>query len=516
MLNEVVRVNVLLLDNNERELEDIEDLLEGFDVQVFLAYSIIELKNKIQSHSISLVILNTQLLDLNDRDCLKHFTNDSDKRLIPAIFVFKYYPQRLDLFSELNGDYIDFLVLPIIPEFFKHKIQQFFNLFIKARSIEKLKLELNKKTDELDRLKSAFLSNVSHEIRTPMNAIIGFSDMLSNDDFNESEKSSFVEIIQENCNKLMNFIDDIIDISRLEASEIRENKSVFRLNDLMEGLYKRYLSKDSDNVELKMYLETLNRDLIILADSFRLNQILVILLDNAYKFIGTGKVSFGYKFIDNEKLEFFVSDNGPGIPEEFHISIFERFNFYSPNKERLYSGAGLGLSICKHLIKLLNGEIWLESVINKGSTFYFSIPVVRRFTGSNTHLDLSTMNNGSHDKSILVLEDDIDRFNAIKSQLNILQVNLLNVKSGKEVILEYLKDLKPEMVLMDIRKIIDNSLEAVKIYRKNTFPLPVSVSGFDVSMTKFRDGSKMVSEELATESVIKDLVIRKVSRFFKS
>ncbi len=387
------KVKILLIDNSHFELKEIGDLLLHFDVDIFWVCSIEESYLKIQNNDISLIILNTQVLDKKDKGCLQQFKNIYGKKLVPSIVVLKYNNDGLNIIKEFKGYVFDCITLPVIPPIFINKFKLFLNSIYNTRTIERLKLELDEKVNEVDRLKTAFLSNISHEIRTPMNAIFGFTEMLLNDDLSNNEKSSFIEIIQENCNILLSLIDDIIDISRLEANEIREYKSICRINDLMTELYNNHVIKDCVNVELKLSLDNPNQELIIVVDSFRLNQILVILLDNAYKFIENGTISFGYSIVDDHKINFFVSDTGPGIPKEFHDSIFERFNFYSPSKEKLYSGAGLGLSICKHLVKLLKGEIWMESIMNVGSTFYFSIPLVKSIKDDYWNQNLRISNN---------------------------------------------------------------------------------------------------------------------------
>ena len=246
-----------------------------------------------------------------------------------------------------------------------------------ARQKEVLK-QTKEKAIESDRLKSVFLANMSHEIRTPMNGIIGFSELLTEQNFSEKERKEFLHIIHSLSLNLLQIIDDIIDISKIEANQLTISKEVFYINDLLEELYTFYQRqlKHNENTALELVIhKALPKDQSkIYCDLSRLKQILNNLLVNALKFTKKGTIEFGYKPENNEEWLFFVKDTGVGIPDNKQDKIFERFRQVDETHTGKYKGTGLGLFIVKSILTKLNGIIWVESEYGKGSTFWFTLP----------------------------------------------------------------------------------------------------------------------------------------------
>jgi PAS domain S-box-containing protein len=251
-----------------------------------------------------------------------------------------------------------------------------------ARDISKRKLaeihmeEAKNKAEEADRLKTAFLANISHEIRTPMNAIIGFSKMIGSSEFDDEEKSKFVEIIISNGKVLLSLINDMISLSKIESNTLVVKMGPCRVNDLMVNLYKEfgYEIDDVKNINLKVNCENSNQKFTVNTDSVLLQAILHKLIDNGIKFTEEGEVEFGYRIIEPGLLEFFVHDTGIGIAERDQERIFERFHQLDNRTIRAYEGTGLGLSISQHYVRLLGGSLKVKSKVGKGTTFSFTIP----------------------------------------------------------------------------------------------------------------------------------------------
>ena len=232
------------------------------------------------------------------------------------------------------------------------------------------------KAEESDKLKSAFLTNVSHEIRTPMNAIIGFSDILARSDISNAERDEYLGIIQGSSSKLLNLIDDIIDLSKIEVEKINIHKAEFALKEVMLDLLSKFSNQKPSQIELNYNYNENNDHISIYTDASRFKQILGNLLDNALKFTDSGQINFGYNIRNGQKIEFYVKDTGIGIPLDKQEMIFDRFRKIEDDNARLYKGTGLGLTISKCLTKMLGWEMWLDTDYENGSLFKFTLPYI--------------------------------------------------------------------------------------------------------------------------------------------
>lgn len=251
---------------------------------------------------------------------------------------------------------------------------------ITTRKMAELKLEEAKnKAEEADRLKTAFLANISHEIRTPMNAIIGFSKMLASPEFDDEEKSKFVEIVITNGKVLLALINDMISLSKIESNTLVVKKSPCKINDILVTLYKdfSYDLEEKKDIRLKVSCDNPSPKFAIVTDSILLQSVLQKLIDNGIKFTDQGEVEFGYRLLEPSQIDFFVRDTGIGISEKDQDRIFERFHQLDNRTIRAYEGTGLGLSIAQHYVRLLGGELLVKSAPGIGSTFSFTIPYTR-------------------------------------------------------------------------------------------------------------------------------------------
>lgn len=235
-------------------------------------------------------------------------------------------------------------------------------------------IKAKEKAEEGDRLKTAFLHNISHEIRTPMNAIVGFSALLGESDIDSKVRNDYIEIIMQSSNYLLSIINDIVDISNIEANLVKTVKTSININTLLRSLCDRHIPK-ADEKKIQLIFETSvpDSDANILTDSAKLSQIINNLLNNAIKFTHIGYVKVSC-VVSAKFLEFKVTDTGIGIGEEYHEKIFDRFYQIEHEVSRLYEGTGLGLAISKANVELFGGKIWLTSELGKGTSFFFTIP----------------------------------------------------------------------------------------------------------------------------------------------
>lgn len=239
---------------------------------------------------------------------------------------------------------------------------------------EKELIEAKEKAEESDRLKSSFLANMSHEVRTPLNSILGFSTLLADIEFNKTQRDEFIYHIIRNGNNLLNIINDIMDISKIESGEIKLHKGPVEAGTFVAGIKNQFSFQTKEKeLEIKLSVPVAGDQTIVYADKDRLHQVLSNLVSNAMKFTFKGHIEIGYQ-PKGDEVEFFVKDTGIGIPKEYHDKIFQRFRQVETEKNRKYGGNGLGLAITKNLLELMDGRIWLNSEPGQGTAFHFTLP----------------------------------------------------------------------------------------------------------------------------------------------
>ncbi len=326
----------------------------------------------------------------------------------------------------------------------------------KKHAEEKLR-EAIKKAEKANMYKNQFLANISHEMRSPMNGLVGFASLLKEDNIDYETKKTYIEIIRTTSNQLLNLINDIIDISKIEVGELKVCMEKCHLGSLFINLETTFnelkRQKEKDGIKIKAHIPGKYKDLIIKTDQERLNQVLINIIGNALKFTEKGSIEFGYN-IEKDKVVIKVSDTGIGMPKDKFQFIFNRFARLEHNNNAKYDGTGLGLAISKGIVNLLGGTISAYSEEGKGSVFTVELPYV----SVDEDGESSVLNTGNEldleifrEKQILIAEDDrINKF-YLKEIFKDIPFKLFWAKDGFEAIEAVEKNPSLSLILMDIR-----------------------------------------------------------------
>jgi len=337
--------------------------------------------------------------------------------------------------------------------------------------------------EESERFKTSFMNNISHEMCTPLNGILGLSQIMMKSGELNPEMQNDVKMIIENGKTLLTHVNNVLDDTKLINGQIKLRNSPNCLNTLMNKLYNSFLIsptylRKNNNVELKCNIPSKN--VSIMCDPERLNQIMVNLIDNAIKFTETGTVQFGYSWsIDtlskNQYITFHVKDTGIGIEKDKLGNIYERFVQLDNTMTRPYSGSGLGLHITKGLAELMGGKIWIETEVGKGTSFYFRIPYSPAYFLSEEEkpqINKKKDHNWSA-YTVLIVEDDIINYKVLGGMLRNTKVSIIHSDNGVKAIEQVRLNPKIDLVLMDVQLPEMNGLEATgKILEINpTLPI---------------------------------------------
>ena len=366
------------------------------------------------------------------------------------------------------------------------------------QNIEQELIKARIKAEQSDRLKSAFLANMSHEIRTPLNAIVGFSQLLPSAETAE-EKKLYSGIINQNSDILLQLINDILDLSKIEAGTLEYIKRPMNLGEVCRTIYT--VHKERVKEEVTLVLDNEEEDLLMEGDQNRIMQVITNFLTNASKFTYEGEIRFGFERMD-KAIRVYVKDTGIGIEPEKVNHIFERF----VKLNSFAQGTGLGLSICQMIIEKIGGEIGVTSELGKGSTFYFTIPyeetgeLGKFFKETKVESKGNTVNRVQQIKKILVAEDVESNFILLKNLIG-REYTLLWAKDGVEAI-EMYKQYQPDLILMDVKMPRMDGLEATHIIRSYSKEIPI------IALTAYAFGT---DKEQALEMGCNDYVTKPIS-----
>jgi len=394
---------------------------------------------------------------------------------------------------------------------------------IDISELKQTQLELIKareKAEESDRLKTAFLQNMSHEIRTPMNAILGFADLIS-ENFDDREKlNKFTNIIRQRGKDLLEIINDILDIARIESGQILLNPEDCNMGILFTEMetfvvgYQDQLKNKKVRFNLKVAENVRNLDVVI--DKLKLKQILINLIGNALKFTRAGKIELGCSIENQNEFEFYISDTGIGIPKEKYTEIFNRFIQVRDDTSRLYGGTGLGLTIVKGLLDLMGGNIWLESEEGKGSTFYFIVPFALKDHRVESHEKGGVTEKyfAHRDVKILVVDD---KFNVIyiKEMLSDTEFDVVEARNGKKA-LEICTLQHIDLVVIDLHHIEMPCYQLIGLIREQNPDIRIIVQAAHATSEDEKKARGFGCDDYLGKPVKQELLLSRIKHHLNS
>ncbi|GET34605.1 hypothetical protein PbJCM13498_34680 [Prolixibacter bellariivorans] len=459
-----------------------------------------------------------QFIDVNERACIDLGYSRSE---LLGMNIFDIDPNQtpemfqslMDGFQLSNSTIIETLHLrkdgttfPVEVNVTMVQLEKIYTIAI-VRDITQRKLDeqelisAKNKAEESDRLKSAFLANMSHEIRTPMNGILGFTELLKEPMLSSEEQQQYIDIIEDSSKRMLNIINDIVNISKIESGQVEISISDTNVNELLDYVY-RFFKPEAEQKELNIFYRALlpNDEVVIKTDREKVFVVLTNLVNNAIKFSSTGSVELGCQRKGNF-FEFFVKDSGPGIHPEQTEVIFERFRQGSESLTRTYEGAGLGLSISKAYVEMLGGKIWVENNTdtqgttcdgsekwpeenNGGATFYFSIPINHAPKEKN-NVQIDLPNNVAKYQAkklkILIAEDDVVSEKLMSFVVRNFAKEILKVNTGIQVVETIQSNPDIDLILMDIKMPGIDGYEAtrqIRAFNKEVVIIAQTAYGF--------------------------------------
>jgi len=467
---------ILIVDDRVENLVSLEAVLSDFKVTFVRALSGMEALRETLKDDFALAILDVQMPEMDGYETLSLMRKRTKTRYLPVIFVSAIHQSDLHIIKGIETGAVDFIPKPIIPEILVGKVAVFLDLYLQKQKLNELlkKLEQNNKeleiqkskAEEANRLKALFLANMSHEIRTPLNGIIGISKMLEESELN-TEQTELSKIITSSGENLLNIISDILDFSKIEAGQIQLEEIQFSLHEIICTIVKLLRFKsDEKGVSLKANIDK-NVPRTLVGDPYRLNQIITNLVNNAIKFTEEGSIRIVIDVLaegsENVELIFKIIDTGIGISEEGKKRLFKEFSQADTSTTRKYGGTGLGLSICQNLVTLMNGEIGVESEINKGSEFWFKLKL--GFTEDVQLNKPKVKSDIPENLKILYAEDNLVNQRITKFLLQKINANCDIASNGIEAF-EMFKSNDYDLILMDMYMPEMGGIESTKLIRE--------------------------------------------------
>lgn len=368
------------------------------------------------------------------------------------------------------------------------------------------------KAEESDRLKTAFLTNMSHEIRTPMNGIVGFVELLQDDGLSKDKKNKYISYIKANSNRLLSTVTDIIEISKIEAGQISVYNELVDVNRLMTFIDMEYRQDAAGyNLSFSVANQTEKIADLVYTDEYKVKTILDVFIRNAFKFTPEGSVEVG-SLLKDDRLVLYVKDTGIGIPHDRQKVVFDRFIQGDEGVTRSYEGLGLGLAIAGEYARLIGGRIWVDSELQKGSTFYLSLQIGAISQKRNPLAEPKEKAEAINEPVVLVVEDDPTSFAFLEELLEDENWRLIHAKNGRIAVNLFVADPDINVILMDLKMPEMDGFEATRQIRLIDPHVPIIAQTANVLADEVFLAKASGCTDYLTKPLRKELVVNSIKK----
>ncbi len=442
--------NILIVDDIESNRLIFKRILSSLDVNIILSHSGIDALEKLEEQEFAVILLDIKMPEMDGFETLERIRRKPKFEFVPVIFISAVFSDESYQLRGVQSGSVDFLEKPIVPGVLTGKVSTYLKIH-----------HQNRKIMENVNFQKDFLAKMSHEIRNPMNSILGMVDLLSELSLPEDGRK-WMQVLHTAGKHLLSIIDDILDLSKIEAGELEIKIEEFDFKSHIENIVLLFQKKANDNCTTMTLEVDPSIPKIVAGDKLRIWQVLSNLINNAVKFTkkGTVKIKVNHKVVaEKEIIHFEVKDSGIGIPQDKLQYVFKRYTQMSSAVTRQFGGTGLGLQISSQLVSLMGGDVWVESKLGEGTSFHITIPFLPRLVKTR--------------KRVLIVDDEADIRTVMELELE-AYFDTISAKDGKEA-LEKVQQERVDMVVTDLAIPIFDGVELLKRMRDKGYEMPVTI-----------------------------------------
>ncbi len=515
------KIHILVVDDYPENIQALSALIDAKDVEVHSALNAEAALHLLTQHDFGLALIDVQMPGMNGFELARLIRGLKRFRHLPIFFVTAQKEDQATLFEGYETGAVDLLFKPLDPHIVRTKVRVFVELsqqrqLLKEQMEEMERLRIDAEAANI--AKSQFLANMSHEIRTPLGAVMGFAEILSKSELTEKERTEFSQSIRKNGNHLLRLIDDILDISRIEANRLELEMVEFDLQEMLDDLASTFSLKAEEKRIGLQFLKAKMSVRRFVSDPVRIRQALLNVIGNALKFTKKGKITVDANVTEEEGhwLKVVITDEGIGLTEEQAGRLFQPFGQADASTRRKFGGSGLGLVISREIIRALGGDlVLLHSAPGKGSAFQITVPLVAATAKAEQRPEKADKGEGEidlRDKKILAVDDSADNLAILDMFLRPNHATLTLAESGLAA-LEAVRAHDFDLVLMDIQMPGMDGHEATEKLRASGFSAPILAITAHAVKSEHERCLASGCNDVLTKPIDRDKLLQKISHF---